>query len=173
MSSHSRCYIFDLDGVLVDTKDAVRKAYEIVGVYMPDEAWGRPFAAWGLDYCNRHGLDPREVHKEKNRHFKRLAKSMVRALPPLHQAHKLYENDRDVRILTAASGPAYLATQHLTKPLPVLGTGCDNVVKYQLLKALGEGVYIDDHEISVPHGWELITYNDGVTREDLECMLLS
>lgn len=38
--------IFDLDGVIVDTKRAVIEAYKIAGVDMPPEMWGHPWREW-------------------------------------------------------------------------------------------------------------------------------
>ena len=38
--------VFDLDGTLADTRDLVRRAYDLVGVHMPEHAWGLPAEAW-------------------------------------------------------------------------------------------------------------------------------
>jgi len=38
--------VFDLDGTLIDNKEAVRYAYLRAGVAMPDDAWGKPVGDW-------------------------------------------------------------------------------------------------------------------------------
>lgn len=174
MNSRNRYFIFDLDGVLVDTRDAVCQAYKQAGVDMPDDAWGKPWTDWGPDYCKQNDLDPDIVHRLKNHWYSREAQNLVRGLPPLWVAHELYEDDRDVRILTAASYVAYRATCHLTQPIPLLGSICPDRAKFEILKTLNAtGVYVDDRPIDVPHGWELVQYDDGMTREELKCTLLS
>lgn len=62
----SFAYVFDLDGTLVDSRDAVQAAYEEVGVQMPEHAWGLPWRMWLPELCG--GSVPRamEVHLLKN-----------------------------------------------------------------------------------------------------------
>lgn len=38
--------VFDLDGTLIDNEVAVREAYRMAGVAMPDDAWGKPVGGW-------------------------------------------------------------------------------------------------------------------------------
>jgi hypothetical protein len=38
--------VFDLDGTLIDNELAVRNAYKMAGVTMPDDAWGNPIGDW-------------------------------------------------------------------------------------------------------------------------------
>ena len=42
----SRVFVWDLDGTLLDSRDAVRRAYLEAGVVMPDDAWGKPWQVW-------------------------------------------------------------------------------------------------------------------------------
>lgn len=95
-----RYFVFDLDGTLLDSRDAVRRAYLEVGVTMPDDAWGTPWQSW----C---GI---EEHSAKVRVYQRMLDAgEVPTLPSIDVVRELLAAKERVAILTGASHEA-LAT---------------------------------------------------------------
>lgn len=73
-------YAFDLDGTLVDTREAVRQAYLCAGVSMPDEAWGLPWETW---------LEDPAAHDRKNAAYPDCLRRYAVKLPLLDVCRRL------------------------------------------------------------------------------------
>jgi FMN phosphatase YigB (HAD superfamily) len=82
---------FDLDGTLLDNKQAVIEAYRVAGVEMPPDAWGRPWKEW-LFNSNQHDL--------KNAAYPSMLEKYGRPLPALDIMRMWWPN---THILTGAS----------------------------------------------------------------------
>lgn len=87
-------FVFDLDGTLVDTREAVRQAYLAVGVVYPTGAWGIPWQEW----TQLSGNDAERIHTAKNAAYPAALKKYAKRLPLLPYALYL-----DAPILTGAS----------------------------------------------------------------------
>lgn len=128
--------MFDLDGVLVDTRDAVRMAYREAGVTMPDDAWGKPWREW---------LDDPQVHANKNRHYADMLRQHATALPLLD-----YAEEHRIPIITGASREATRAINIVYGVhLNVIEWSCSLEKKVSLIKAMRDsdqtGIYVDDN----------------------------
>lgn len=135
--------VFDLDGTLIDTREAVREAYLAAGVEMPDAAWGKPWHTW-LPQLPNLRLSPEEIHKIKNANYKHCLREHGRVLPCLQYAVQL-----DAPIITGASVQAiahvktWLSEQgyHL-RSVDLFGASYD--MKQFWLNTTSRGIYVDD-----------------------------
>lgn len=103
MSSQSfaSCWTFDVDGVLADTRNAVRLAYHCAGVEQPDEAWG---ISWKLWLPSLVGDRAEEVHRLKQMYYESLIDDgAVDPLPGAAMAQALVNAGHFVHFITAAS----------------------------------------------------------------------
>lgn len=99
--SSSSCWVFDVDGVLADTRQAVKDAYFAVGVDQPDDVWGLSWRLWlpaivGDDAPQRHAA--KQIFYEnalKNGDLPRLAGADL--------ARALIDAGNVVHFVTAAS----------------------------------------------------------------------
>lgn len=141
-------YVFDFDGVLVDTEALVRKAYREVGVTMPEGAWGKPWWMW---------LDDPSAHARKTVRYVEMIRNgelSLGLLPPLDVAVRLMREGASVFILTGASREVVTAFQQTyaddlrDPPIPILDTSCDFAQKLNCLLSLSDCyervVYVDD-----------------------------
>lgn len=111
--------IFDFDGTLFDTHDAVYAAYAEIGVTMPDDAWGKAWQEW-LPACAPPAEDAftwaYTAHSAKNvamaRHLGR-----VRPLPTMEELWRLARGHHDIYIMTGASAEAVTQVLHAKAPL--------------------------------------------------------
>ena len=126
---------FDLDGTLLDTREAVHLAYVQAGVTPPVDWWGLPWQAWLTDAA---------AHERKNAIYEGLVHTHVRPLPLLHLANA---HPHDYYILTGCSARAYsaLARHFALQPKDVfLSLTLERRV--ERLRQLGAtGLYFDDH----------------------------
>ena len=102
-ASRQSCVIFDLDGVLIDSRLMVQQAYEKVGVTMPSEAWGHPWHEW---LPNIVGFkDAARIHREKTMTYMAMVrKDDIPTLPPFEVMRQTRKNGLgDVAVLTGAS----------------------------------------------------------------------
>ena len=116
-------YIFDLDGTLIDSQEAVKQAYKRVGVDMPETAWGRPSTEW---------LSVPQLHKQKNDYYLVCLKLYGTALPLL-----VYAQEYRCPVLTGASRQAVAHVQTVFGQLNMglCGASREQKVEYlQLLK---------------------------------------
>jgi len=127
-------FIFDMDGTIVDSQAAVRKAYKKAGLVMPDDAWGKTAAEWDC---------PPDIHRMKERLYLAVLRSTGMRL---HAADFLATVHGSV--LTGASLAAVDAVQKfLRHKFPVVGAACDHDTKIMMLrKAAQESrvIYVDD-----------------------------
>lgn len=128
-------HVFDMDGTLVDTRVAIKEAYRLAGINMPDDAFGRPWRKW----C------PVAVHQNKNVHYQKtieLASEMwcMGALRELVLLH------RPVYILTGASTEAVHAVirRFNIHPSVRFKAELSRHQKANWLLIHGLGVYVDD-----------------------------
>lgn len=122
---------FDLDGTLVDTEVATRKAYRWAGVKMPRGAWGKPWREW---------LNDPEAHAHKQRVYPIALKAHARALPLLQVAVRL-----NAPVLTGASYDtvaAILETFHVRLDVRLIGATAED--KLAWLSVNPRGTYVDD-----------------------------
>lgn len=127
-------FVFDLDGTLIDTKEATYQAYKHVGINMPDEAWGLPWYEW---------LDSADIHDEKTKIYPEMLKRHAKILPTLNSALEV-----DGFLLTSASISSVMTIfRTFNFILPILGTSCNNDLKINRLNKLKPGLCIDDNVI--------------------------
>lgn len=159
--------VFDLDGTLADTEELVRRSYELVGVTVPVDAWGKPASEW---LPAIEGDDWHEVHRLKNVAYDVLLnKEGVKELPAAHLCKSLADDkDYDVRILTGAS---LKAATKVRKSLglarvPFMSVGATVDMKVALLRAMNPGVYLDDNydacsRVSDETDWTVLYVQSG------------
>lgn len=135
-------YVFDMDGVLIDTRKAVEAAYAKAGMIMPAHAWGKPWQEW----C------PKEVHSLKQVYYPICLSLYARELPAFRVLRDLGGS-----VLTSASQyAAELVQEYLRYPFHLIGTGCSTVDKITALRGIkGGALYIDDDlrkGLTIMHG---------------------
>lgn len=126
--------VFDLDGVLLDTREIVRRSYLLAGVHMPHDAWGRPWQEW----CDE------EVHDLKNELYVHEVRH-ARPLPAYWVAHDLGDQGVPVMMLTSASEAAVTALRAEWELPPLLQAECITGTKRSCLIAFNASVYVDDN----------------------------
>lgn len=139
--------VFDLDGVLADTRELVVRAYADVGVIMPPEVWGRPWHEW---------LHSVTLHAAKTERYVQLIREgaldeHVTSVCGLLQ--RLQLEGIPTAILTGASYEAatVFIDRYLCNHAPMLlGYSCDMRVKKTALVHLSvkyHVTYVDDDPI--------------------------
>lgn len=127
-------WVFDLDGTLVDTREAVRRAYEYAGVTMPADAWGRPWHEWLT------GPDASRKHAVKNQVYMKTLGLFGRPLPLL----QLVE-EGGYPVITGAS---HIAVETIIiKWAPRLNVALRQATLEDKVRWLGRrvpGAYVDD-----------------------------
>jgi phosphoglycolate phosphatase-like HAD superfamily hydrolase len=94
--------VFDCDGVLVDSRAAVEKAYREAGVQPPDDFWGKPWQEWLPQACK--GIyDAMWYHKRKNEIYLNL---IQRGAVPLLSGGEVFREmlDQGATLIVATSG---------------------------------------------------------------------
>ena len=105
---------FDMDGVLFDTKSAVKAAYSAVGLNA-DEAQGRTWREWLVPKYGQHVA--RQLHEAKNMHYlKMIERDLVPIFPNLNTLRAELDLGHVTGIVTSASEEATraLLLKHLT-----------------------------------------------------------
>lgn len=124
-------WVFDLDGTLIDSQEAVRRAYEAAGVRMPPEAWGKPWREW---------LGDEAAHRRKEALYPEFLRQYARPKALYRTAQRLR-----APVLTGASGAAAKAVQEAFGPLSVALAGATAEAKGRWLAARAAGgFYVDD-----------------------------
>ena len=123
---------FDLDGTLVDTRDAVLKSYRAAGVEPPHDFWGKPWRAW---------LSDKQAHDRKNEEFRK--PDTLKAVKRL-KTMELFCQDHSL-VLTAASAPAArVILAHYDLRPAALFWELDAEGKVEVLNSHPAGIYFDD-----------------------------
>lgn len=157
----NQAYVFDIDGVLFDTQEAVTHAYVQAGAE-PDvviAAWGKPWREW----CEV------EMHARKTRIYqKMIAAGEIESLPPLEIARELFARKELVVFLTGASYPTTRMLLRGVGMLHCLREWCANVERKKAimqtmvnLDASLRVTYVDDLPLDmnvVPSGGCFIQY---------------
>lgn len=162
-------YVFDLDGTLIDSYDAVHHAYFKAGVVMPIDAFGKPWREWLPGVCESRGLNAEEVHRIKNECYPEFIHKVKRT--PLFET-LLHKQMDPIVILTGASGRAVDAAFHariLTPACVVRGRAMSREDKAQWLSVrLGglQGAYVDDDPIArnivAGTGWRVLSPDEAL-----------
>ena len=139
--------VFDLYGVLIDSRNAVVTAYAEVGVAMPRDAWGKSWREW-LPSVVGDSKRAAHLHTQKNAVYD----DMIFDCPELEGApvaRQLARTGYDVGVVTAASRTA---AAHVLQKLGLMGkivgfraevTGVRRSLAIDSFAATG--IYIDDN----------------------------
>lgn len=125
-------FVYDFDGVLVETKAAIRMAWRKAGVEAPKDFWKRPWHTW----CQ----DP-EAYKRRDEHYLQCL-GMVKLLPMIEVARAT-----GGIILTNGSERRVLATlEHFKINSCIVKCGLDVLQKAEELNKFKEpGIYFEDN----------------------------
>ena len=130
--------VWDLDGTLVDTKQANRLAYKSLGINPPDDFHVRPWQEW----CSE------EVHDEKGKIIGRFILNHARPLQLLN----VWEANGRGKIITNASTEAIQAIRNTFPQLADadIKGGLRSYEKTAWLRVYAPtGVYFDDSEKTI------------------------
>lgn len=139
-------HVFDMDGVLVDSKDAVIETYRRAGTDAAASNWGRPWRGW---------VSP-EVHELKGRLYPEVLMDLGRPGPMLGTFKRLLNAGDDlVLVATGASWASITAVaRFLHTALPVYIAEADADAKRAALLELQDrptfagGFYYDDDAVA-------------------------
>jgi hypothetical protein len=160
--------IFDLDGVLINSKDIVIQAYEDAGVTAPDDIFSQEGTRWLEDLVGASSM--KEVQQNKDKAYLRLLlQENVQFLPPFSTALKLKrDGDQELGIMTHAPLGSILNVcerandDKLGWPFTFFMEKITTPQRMQRLDTIdSHGVYIDDQDrlVHVPDGWTFIKYD--------------
>lgn len=169
--------VFDVDGVLVDTRAIVRQAYARVGVRLPERLWGSAWRTWLPEQCGGDADRARRLHDRKTRvHLDLLAAGTVGTLPGARAARHLAARGWTIRFLTSSTRQVAERTLRAVDPAwggLLAGTDLDHHGKRRALCELAPrgGVYVDDNRelgisITEDSEWHLVHF-DGQSTEQL------
>lgn len=172
----SAVVVFDIDGVLVDTREIVRRAYAEVGIELPDQLWGSTWRTWLPERCGGDLLRAQAVHDQKTQsHLDLLSRSRVTTLAGAEAARALHSCGWTVKFIT--SGTREVVQRTLDSADPSLsgflaGTDLDSMGKRRALDGISPagGVYVDDNYdlgVKVTEGstWKLVHFRDQAETE--------
>jgi phosphoglycolate phosphatase-like HAD superfamily hydrolase len=154
--SSGTCYVFDLDATLVDSKDAVMRAYRLAGATSPEDGWNLPWTMW----CG-----VAEHSRKCEIYSKMIEEGFIAALPPMQLFRELQAAGEDVGIFTSASYEALAGfIKHFDLgPLRWLAWSATPAHKtvameYVIKNLGGDVVYIDDEPVAhiVPDGCRFV-----------------
>tara|TARA_Y100000310_G_scaffold270200_1_gene283863 strand:+ start:3610 stop:4179 length:570 start_codon:yes stop_codon:yes gene_type:complete len=166
--------IFDVDGVLIDSREAVRQAYASVDIVVPEKAWGISWREWLPEMVESESR-AKKLHVAKNEAYPGMIRKFARELPPIKTLRELLMLDVRVGILTAASlHAARMVSIHLGihRDVEFIGTECRNKVEV-LARLSDKGQYVDDHDqfFNIKNfdkiGWRFIHYVPTMSSDDL------
>jgi hypothetical protein len=94
-------WVLDVDGVVADTRSAVKLAYKAAGVEQPDDVWGLSWKFWLPSIV---GDAAPEVHKLKQTYYESLLEEgAAEPLPGADLARALIDAGQSVQFITSAS----------------------------------------------------------------------
>ena len=99
------CIIFDMDGVLIDSRFAVEESYRMSGVKMPAGSWGKSWREW-LPETVGSFKKAVWVHEIKNIHYRHILPKYMKELYPATLARGLIAEGAKCELITAASREA-------------------------------------------------------------------
>lgn len=160
---YASVWAFDIDGVIADTRDAVKESYRIAGVTQPDDVWGISWKLWLPALTD----EPEAVHTLKQEYYEKiLASGGVKRLPGADIAQALKAAGHTVAFVTSASQrSARGALSAMGLPTASLMgwelSYVDRVRTLQFLSAVNKDAvyftYVDDREegarIAADAGW--------------------
>ena len=160
--------VFDMDGVLVDSRETILLAYRRAGVVAPDNILEQEATGW-LEAMVGGVAPAQAIRDQKNREYVNLLRNSDTALlPPFATATQLYHEGHVVGLMTGApKGSAqalreYCAEQRWGWPFARAVEGRSTERKMQWLAQVGgHGVYVDDQDrlVNVPEGWRFLKYD--------------
>lgn len=167
--------VFDLDGVLFDTREQVTAAYRNAGVEMPDYAWSKPWREWLPGVCNGD-LDEAFIrHENKNKHY--LDDIAANGLTPLagYEVFNILRNQPRIATVGVLTGASRVAVDEIFKyyrwdrdAVTLYGAGMTQRSKLDTLLNLNRhGIYVDDNPFEVP-GWRVVKHEKI---EDVESLM--
>ena len=142
-SSVKRLVAFDLDGTLVDSREAVELAYRIAGVTMPDGAWGKPWQEW---------LDDPDVHCRKTIIYINLIQLGKVNVNAEVKKWITRSNIHPVVLTGASETAAVMLLNQMFQPseFTVAGTSMSTAAKIAYLQSHTEiSTYVDDDDKAV------------------------
>lgn len=158
---------FDFDGVIVDSKETVLRAYAAAGYPMPEGCFGVPGRKWLVEVAGLLPDKADEVYAKKTEAYRTLI-TTAPLLPPVNVADQL----ASPILLTSADGQAVGACEsRVGVPWLDVYTDCSADQKTQVLKGFWphHGVYIDDlpwmRYVAENANWKFIHYDGQSARE--------
>lgn len=138
---------FDVDGVIIDSRELVTSCYAQVGVDIPDDAWGRPWHEW---------LDDGELHARKTQlYVEAIEDGLATWLDGRDIVAYYLRKGSPVCFVTGASFRAFEIIWRMSG-LRSVAMSASNPVRWQVactmqdkvdtLKQWGANVYMDDIE---------------------------
>lgn len=136
--------VFDLDGTLIDTREAVREAYLAAGVEMPDAAWGKPWHEWLLQ--DRTTEEAVKIHRKKNELYREALRHYGCILPCLSYALQLGAPIITGASITGVSHVKAWLDENGYRGLNVALSGATYDLKQMWLNTVHStrGIYVDD-----------------------------
>jgi phosphoglycolate phosphatase-like HAD superfamily hydrolase len=127
-------FVYDFDGVLVDTKTAIKQAWRKVGVNPPKDFWKVPYQEWFTGHS--------DVYEERNRVFIKSCMHLVRPLPMLEVA----QQTGGVILTNGAQERVVAILEKLSVKNCIVKCGLDIASKAKELNAFEQtGIYFDDY----------------------------
>jgi phosphoglycolate phosphatase-like HAD superfamily hydrolase len=151
--------IFDLDGVVIDSRDVIVEAYRRAGVAVPNDILTTPGY---LELNGFSGIQAAHVRVEKDEAYLQLLE-IVPMLPGFHAAQLLHQSGVKPSILT---GAPHESIDVLARRCGVgwpFAWGVGKLAsshKRNILSLVGPAIYIDDQPFDPPHNVTFIRYRD-------------
>lgn len=172
--------IFDLDGVILDTRQLVQFAYRRAGANPPDDVLTSEGSSWLADQV---GDRESEIRAIKNRHYVTFLGSAP-TLPGYDAAQRLWFDGVLVGLLTAAPSGSlqqlrlfFYDDLGVKWPFILFSEEQRTPSKMAIIRRLADqgfsGVYVDDQNkfIDLPDTWKFIHYT-GQDSETLYHMIM-
>lgn len=158
--------VFDMDGVLIDSNDAIRDCYTAAGASPPDNVLAAEGTGW---LAAQFGDRADAVRKVKDGlYLDALSDGRIPALPPLRVAQLLHAYGWSLSVTTAAPpGSAQLFAQYYVGTPRIFEVVIDSLRVADRMMWLSaaygpnsRGVYVDDNDRAslLPAGWRFIHY---------------
>lgn len=177
ISPRQRHIVFDLDGVLVDTRPLVVKAYQAAGVTMPQTAWGHSWREWLIDVYSGDEERAVQVHERKIKAYEEILRTVpIPRLACADVARASLDMDVWTYVLTSAT---YRTTKIILDrigltDMRVLAAECTIPEKAFALRTIPRlGFYLDDNPrlgrevVRSAPGWRLLEYRPDIPKRKI------